>query len=316
MDDSADRLIAQIAEAQHGYFRLEQAEGVGLSADQREARLRAGRWVVRYDRVYRMAGVPPSWRGELFAASAEAPGPAHASHRAGAALRGLPGGRVDLVEITCHRWKRARSSGLVVHESKLIGDGDVEIVDGIPTASVEQTLLGLAAVVDDTVVEQAIDRSLHLKLTTPEALHRFVQRKGKRGRNGVGVLRALLLGIDPHAGRSESVMETKLKQLLRRSNLPTPEFQYEIWHDGRFIARVDAAYPQHRIAIEYDSYEFHSGRAAIDRDSERRARLARIDWETITFTAASLRSGGGAQIEALRTKLGFGVIAPSNSRVQ
>ena len=25
-------------------------------------------------------------------------------------------------------------------------------------------------------------------------------------------------------------------------------FQYEIWHDGRFVARVDAAYPEHRIA--------------------------------------------------------------------
>ncbi len=84
-------------------------------------------------------------------------------------------------------------------------------------------------------------------------------------------------------------METKLKQLLRRNGLPTPVFQYEIWHNGRFIARVDAAYPEHRIAIEYDSYEHHTGKQAIDRDSDRRARLQRIDWETITFTAASIR---------------------------
>ena len=111
-------------------------------------------------------------------------------------------------------------------------------------------------------------------------------------------------------------METKLKQLLRRQGLPTPEFQYEIWHRGQFIARVDAAYPEHRIAIEYDSYEFHAGNRAIDRDSERRARLSRIDWETITFTAAALRANGGEQLETLRTKLSFGVTSPSNSRVQ
>jgi len=316
VDDLRDRRIAQIAQRQHGYFTLAQTRAVGFTPNQREARTRTGRWIVRYDRVYRMAGVPPSWRGELFAAASEAPGSAHASHRAAAALRGLPGGRVDLVEIMCHRWKRARSAGLVVHESRLLDADDVGVVDGIPTASVEQTLLGLAAVVHSDTVEMAVDRALHLKLTTLEELDRFLQRKGKQGRNGVGVLRALVRDLDPRAGKAESVMETKLKQLLRRSNLPTPEFQYEIWHEGRFIARVDAAYPARRIAIEYDSYEFHGSGSAIDRDSERRARLARIEWDTITFTAAALRSGGGEQLETLRTKLGFGVTTPSNSRVQ
>jgi hypothetical protein len=316
VDGSLDRRIAQIAERQHGYFTLAQTHEVGFTPDQRDVRTRAGRWVVRYERVYRVAGVPPSWRGELFAASAEAPGPAHASHRAAAALRGLPGGRVDLAEITCHRWKRARSTGLVVHESKLLDAGDVQVVDGIPTASVEQTLLGLAAVLRPGVVEMAIDRALHLKLTTLDELDRFLHRKGKQGRNGVGVLRALVRDIDPRSGRAESVMETKLKQLLRRNNLPMPAFQHEIWHQGRFVARVDAAYPERRIAIEYDSYEFHAGSSAIDRDSERRARLARINWDTITFTAAALLRGGGEQLEALRSKLGLGVAAQSQSRSQ
>ena len=109
-------------------------------------------------------------------------------------------------------------------------------------------------------------------------------------------------------------METMLKQLLRRNGLPTPEFQYEIWHNGRFIARVDAAYPEHRIAIEYDSYERHTGRRAIDRDNERRARLSRINWETIAFTAAALRNNGGEQLETLRARLGFGVAVPSITR--
>ncbi|MGZ6993452.1 MAG: hypothetical protein ACXVKJ_20255, partial [Ilumatobacteraceae bacterium] len=130
--------------------------------------------------------------------------------------------------------------------------------------------------------------------------------KGKQGRNGIGALREVVRGLDPLAGVPESVMETKLKQLLRRNGLPTPEFQYEIRHNGRFIARVDAAYPEHRIAIEFDSYEHHTGKLAIDRDSDRRARLSRIDWETITFTAAAIRNNGGEQLVALRRRLGFG----------
>ena len=125
------------------------------------------------------------------------------------------------------------------------------------------------------------------------------------------MLRELVDGLDPLAGVPESVMETKLKQLLRCNGLPTPVFQYEIWHNGRFVARVDAAYPEHRIAIEFDSYEHHTGKLAIDRDNERRARLSRIKWETITFTAAALRANGGEQLETLRAKLSFGAPTPA-----
>jgi hypothetical protein len=185
----------------------------------------------------------------------------------------LPGRSTHLVEITSRRYKRAKASGLVVHETELLPAEDVCEVDGIPTASVEQTLLGLSALADESVVEMALDRALHRKLTTITQLEQFVRRKGKRGRNGIGVLRALVRDHDPIAGIPESAMETQLKQLLRRNGLPAPRFRYEIWHNGRFVARVDAADPEHRIAIEYDSYEHHTGKRAIDRDSERRARL-------------------------------------------
>ncbi len=310
MEPSLDRRIAAIAEAQHGVFSLEQLHDLGFTRAQRDARLRSGRWTAPYERVYRIAGAPLSWRGHLLVSCWVAHGLAVASHRSAAALWDLPGGRTDIVEITCRRWKRAKADGLVVHETDLLDDCDLRSVDGIPTASVEQTLLGLAAVVDDSTVEMAIDRSLHRKLTTVVDLRKFVDEKGKRGRNGVGVLRRFVRGLDPQEGVPESPMETKLKQLLRRHGFPMPAFQYEIWHNGRFIARVDAAYPEHRIALEYDSYEHHAGRLAIDRDSERRARIQRADWEPIVFTAAAMRSNGGEALETLRRRLGFGAPTP------
>jgi very-short-patch-repair endonuclease len=307
MDEQRDQLIAALAAGQHGVFTLAQTRDVGFSPDQRKRRLATGRWELAHPGVYRMAGAPRTWRGCVIAACWGAQGLAVASHRCAAAIRDWPGGRTDLVEITCRRWKRAKASGLVVHETKRLDDIDFEIVDGIPTASVEQTLLGLAAVVSPTVLEMAVDRALYRRLTTIERLERFVQRKGKQGRNGVGVLRGLIDELGQVTGVPESEMETMLKQLLRRHGLPMPRFQFKIWHEGRFIGRVDAAYPEHRIAIEYDSYQHHIGGRAIDRDNERRAQLSGIDWETITFTASSIRRGGGAQLETLRRRLlGFG----------
>jgi hypothetical protein len=49
-----------------------------------------------------------------------------------------------------------------------------------------------------------------------------------------------------------------------------------IRHEGRFIARVDAAYPELRIAIEFDSYEHHTGKLAV-RDTDRRNQLLGSD---------------------------------------
>src|SRR5262249_43583074 len=120
-----------------------------------------------------------------------------------------------------------------------------------------------------------------------------------RGRNGIGVLRDLLKSHDPLAGTPESAMESMLKRLLRRHGLPNPRFQYVIRHNGRFVARVDAAYPELRIAIEFDSYEHHTGKLAVVRDNDRRNKLKQIRWETVTFTAADLQRDGGHAIEAL-----------------
>ena len=106
-------------------------------------------------------------------------------------------------------------------------------------------------------------------------------------------------------------METRLLQVLRENGLPEPELQYEIRSAGAFVARVDAAFPQWRIAIEYDSDEHHAGAQAHRRDSSRRNRIYRASWLPVTATADDLRNGGGELCAAIRVARGFGVSNPS-----
>jgi hypothetical protein len=298
--DSLDRAVAAIAARQHGVFTDRQADEIGLTADQRDFRVRTGRWRSLHPGVYVVAGVPDEWRARLLAACWSTRQTAVVSHRAAAALWDLPGGSREVVEITCRRDRRAQPPPhVIVHETDVLDPDDMTERDGIPIATVEQTLLGLAAVAP-TVVEMAVDRALTRNLTTVARLVRFVERKRGRGRNGIGVLRGLVEARDPCAGVPESPMETKLRQLLRSHGLPEPVFQHVIRHDGAFVARVDAAYPDLRIAIEFDSYEHHTGRQALERDADRRNRLLRLQWTTITFTAADLRRDGGPALSALR----------------
>ncbi len=69
--------------------------------------------------------------------------------------------------------------------------------------------------------------------------------------------------------------------------------QYEIRDaDGCLVARVDLAYIDLKIAIEYDSYAHHVGNEALVRDSARRNAVVARGWLPITATANDLRNGG------------------------
>ncbi len=48
--------------------------------------------------------------------------------------------------------------------------------------------------------------------------------------------------------------------------------------DGRLVARADFAYPDLKIAIEYDSYAHHVGKEALVRDSARRNAVVALGW--------------------------------------
>lgn len=60
--------------------------------------------------------------------------------------------------------------------------------------------------------------------------------------------------------------------------------------DGpRFVARVDFAYPEAKLAIEIDGYRWHAGNDAWQRDRRRNNELSRLGWTVLRFTAADLK---------------------------
>jgi hypothetical protein len=180
---------------------------------------------------------------------------------------------------------------VVVHESRGLEPEDQTELDGIPVTSVERTLFDLVSVRGPTALDLALDNALRRSLTTPTELQRLLDRLGKRGRGGTRRFRALL--VERQDGVSESDAERRLLGMLEREGLPRPVVQHEIRDDdGRLVARVDLAYPDLKIAIEYDSYEHHTGKVALVRDGARRNAVVALGWLPITATAADLRDRG------------------------
>ena len=103
----ADRAIADIANGSTALVTLAQLDDLGVTRRQRQWRLATGRWESPYTGVYRIGGLPHSWRSDLLAACLA--GPAVASHRSAAALWDLPGLRRDHVERSRAAWRSARN---------------------------------------------------------------------------------------------------------------------------------------------------------------------------------------------------------------
>lgn len=238
---------------------------------------------------------------KLLAATWAGGADAVASHRSAAALWDLPGARRDRAEVLCKHWKRAQELGIVVHETRDLEDVDRAERCAIPVTTVERTIFDLAAVGSETLLDLAIDNALRRDLTTLQQLDTTLGRLARRGRSGTSLFRQVLAERSPATAISESERETLLFRMLRRHGFPPPVPQYEIRNSrSDLIARADFAYPDLKIAIEYDSYQEHTGKLALVRDSARRNEVVALGWAPISVTIADLRSGGTHLAQALR----------------
>lgn len=116
------------------------------------------------------------------------------------------------------------------------------------------------------------------------------------GARGCRRLDDVVLLADP---RAESPPESRLRLDLRRSGLPSPEVQYEIrTADGVLLARVDLAYPEARLAVEYDGAT-HFSRRQRERDLRRDATLAVYGWQTLRFSRDDLGPAAATRVRAI-----------------
>lgn len=88
-------------------------------------------------------------------------------------------------------------------------------------------------------------------------------------------------------GLAGSPQETRLRLLIDRSRLPRPVAQYSVRSSGRFIARVDFAWPEQKVALEYDGL-WHAEDAQFAKDRQRLNRLQAAGWRVVFVTAADL----------------------------
>ena len=114
--------------------------------------------------------------------------------------------------------------------------------DGIPVTTPARTLLDLAAVLQRHQLQQAINEAERLRLEGP---HRLAERyPTKRG------TRALRTLAPPTHTKQD--LEARFHTFLNDRRFPRP--QTNVLIEGK---EVDFAWPDRRLIVELDSWEFH-----------------------------------------------------------
>lgn len=217
------------------------------------------------------------------------------SHRSSADAWVTPLWEVDLavVDVTRTDHKAGRSgAGVIQHRGK-VADGDLVTVDNMLVMSPTRTALELTTLLDIEHAMVEIDDLLHRELTTLEALEsRFATMNHWPDTLHSDLILRL---VD---GRSESVGETRLRYICWTQHLPAPIPNYKIRdRTGRVVARVDLAWPELGVFVEFDGLEkYQSSRrkdetlaGCVERERRRETLIIELTgWRVVRFVWADL----------------------------
>jgi very-short-patch-repair endonuclease len=286
-----DRLIAELAERQHGVVARPQLLLAGVPDHVIEHRLILSRLHPIHHGVYavghRRLSKEGRWMGAVLAAGPDAV----LSHRSAATLLGF--GHWPHVEVTARRRRERR--GMRVYTFTLAPD-EVSVIENIPATTVPRTLLDLATVLPAHQVERAINEAEVQRRTDPLSLLDLVTRYP--GRRGIRTIRSILSRLETGSAFTRSELESRFVAFVRKARLPAPSLNAHV--SGY---ECDCVWPGHRLVVELDGHATHATRAGFERDRTRDRSLNAAGWRTVRVTWRQLHESPEALAADLRTML-------------
>ena len=246
--------------------------------------LRSSAWRRLYPDIYACASLVVTHELRALAVTRLLVPGAVASGRSAAVLWDVElAGPDDAVECTVPATTTAGAVAGVRLTRRSISTAEVIPRRQVPTTTPKRTALDLARIrpLDEAVV--ALDRFLAPGLVFLSEVRAAAD--GLTGRDCRHVRQVAQLAD----GLAGSPQETRLRLALHRSGLPPPVAQHTVRDaDGRWVARVDFAWPEQRLAVEYEGL-WHGEHQQVARDRQRLNALSRAGWRVVFVTAADLR---------------------------
>jgi hypothetical protein len=176
-----------------------------------------------------------------------------------------------------------RHRGIRLHRSTRLLRRDFRRHNGIRVTSPARTLLDCAPGLSRKALARAVNEALRRRLVRrsdlADVVGRFPRHPGAR---------RLAEFIDAKGGPTRSGWEDDFPAFCRHFGLPKPVMAAKVagWE-------VDALFPDEKVIVELDGWEFHSSRESFESDRERDASTlaagcvtVRVTWERMHERAA------------------------------
>lgn len=247
--------------AQRTLITWDQLIDAGVGPDAIAYRNASGRLTLVFHRVYSIVcgELPPLARAH--AALLSCGKRAFLSHSTAVFVWGLRKSPPAVIEVSVVGRHGKSRDGLRIHRIRAIDRREIRRHQGLWVSSPARAVLEIAATETAKEVARAIDEGLARRLFTPKELRDVLERN--RPCRGAARL-AAILGDETATATSRSRIEKALLRLVRDAGLPLPETNVPF---GRF--ELDFFWPRERLAVELDTYRFHRGPDAFNRDHDK-----------------------------------------------
>jgi hypothetical protein len=252
--DTVEGKLARIASRSHGVVTRGQLLAAGLSGHQIDHRIGVGALIREHPGVYRVGHRAPSVEARYMAAVRACGEGAVLSGRAAAYLLGLIKGRPPRPEVTAP--VRRRVEGVKTRRSRA---AEAMIWRVIPVTTPASTLVDIAGDMPEDDLAQACHEAGVRYRTTPRHVESVFARRPKA--RGAAKLRRIVSG---ETRVTLSRLEERSLKLLRGARLPLPKTNRPA--GGRY---VDCRWPEYKLTVELDSYQFHNSRHSWEQDRRR-----------------------------------------------
>jgi very-short-patch-repair endonuclease len=287
-----------LARSQHGVLSRSQLLELGFSRAAIQHRLVAGRLHPLWRGVYAVGRPAVTRRGRWMAAVLCCGSGAVLSHASAAALWGIRPGTDERIEVSVPNRKDRRRPGIVVHRPMHLPPHDRTVKDAIRVTAPVRTLVDLAARLQPSPLEAAINEADKRELIDPESLRAALDELA--GLRGVARLRSLL---DRRTFTlTDSELEREFLPIAREAGLPPPQTQ-------RYLNgfRVDFYWPELGLIVETDGLRYHRTPGEQARDRLRDQVHAAAGLTPLRFTHAQVKfepQHVRGTLSAIRRRLG------------
>ncbi|MFL5822254.1 MAG: type IV toxin-antitoxin system AbiEi family antitoxin [Solirubrobacteraceae bacterium] len=268
--------LARLAERQFGRVRRGQLQEIGLSNATVAAWREDGYLHRVLPHVYAVGSRAQTTESDLAAALLYAGPGAALSHATAAWWLGLIEKRPYRTQVTTPRKCRSLRGIRVYdrrHRTRINHNR-------LPTTSVPQTLLDLAATAPLHTLRRALANAEYQEVLNLEA----VEQALSRGCRGAAKLRKALERHQPSLALTKSWLERMLIGICERERIPLPEINVDV--DGW---QVDALWRDAKLAVELDGYGNHHTPAQLRRDRRKEMALRKAGLTPVRYSADQLK---------------------------